>query len=184
MARVKIETETGQDEWGGSCVSTVYRLYCDRCGSFHIAPHLSPARSVLLVLLTATAAWFWLRRQVCGPVWLAYLIMFFSLVLPILYASWTHLGHKCLRCGNTHISRRDALHYGELGQLPVDVPAHGPPHEHNQVSDEPYFPLIVIVLALVLILPATALFVIWLVVAGIYQACSALLALRKTNQPS
>jgi hypothetical protein len=57
-------------------------------------------------------------------------------------------------------------------------------HQHKLISDEPYMQFLVVVLAAVLLVPATVLCMIWLLIAGIAEAYSVLQARRRLKRSS
>jgi hypothetical protein len=138
MARVKVNTEVGCDDEGIPFVSTAYHLYCDRCGSFRISAHVSPAKYALIGLFVAGAAGIWyqiMRGRLSGATWLGWWLIFLAFTLPVLHGAWTHLGHRCGRCGSTRISRRDVFDYTSSARLPYDLPP-DKLHKHKLLSDE------------------------------------------------
>jgi hypothetical protein len=185
VARVKVKKHHGFDPEGYEYVSTDYHIYCDRCGSFRISSHLSPEKSVLLVAAIAAAGWRWYdigTAHVSGLGWLGWFAPSGLLALLVLHEAWTHLGHKCRRCGNTRISRRDVLHYGASAGWPCDVPEDRI-HRHKLISDEPLMQVVVVFFLLpVLLVPAFVAFLMLLLAGAASQAYSNLRKRRRRTR--
>lgn len=142
MAALEITTYSGYGIGpdGYPIESTTYILYCDSCGSFRISSHIPIKMLVGLVLgaLTSTVVWHQTGKAIAvGHDWL----LWWALLIPVdLVALWIALdyhGHKCWKCGNTHITYSDTLSYASCTGWAYDLPS-DQLHKHDTVRDKWY----------------------------------------------
>jgi hypothetical protein len=116
---------------------TTYYIYCDRCGSFHVATFISARTRVglLLALLSSAMLWNHIGKAFApGVHWALWWAVFLVPVAVGVYGAFVYHGHKCWNCGNTRITNEDVLQYGSQGAQAYDVP-YDKLHKHDTLHD-------------------------------------------------
>jgi hypothetical protein len=113
--------------------TTVY-VYCDECGSFNIATHISLKTWLWIAVAVLVNAVLWndLKDHALPGAGFACWSVFAMLLLGLLWESRADLGHKCRECGNTEISTGNVLNYPPGDRSVLDIPEHWA-HKHYLV---------------------------------------------------
>jgi hypothetical protein len=108
--------QVGYDRGYPVSEATLY-VYCDNCGSFNIGLRISPTKWFIIALVLTAAALLIMRDSQS-------LLCFIPLGLIGLFIPWRDilLSFRCRKCGNSQVTRYNALHYEAYNTDLVDVP--------------------------------------------------------------
>jgi hypothetical protein len=133
---------------------THYYIYCDKCGSFKIRPHLRLIHWVGLVFCIYFTAFVtnkfvfskFPNHNIVG--WMMYGVF----IVVCLEKLSKYIPHQCMKCRNTKISYRDVLKYSAYQDLTLilDIPK-TKLHKHDELRTNIFSDLKLVVITLVAI---------------------------------
>jgi len=124
MGVVEMGTGGSYKFQGNTITQIAYCLYCDKCGSFNIGkrPTLKMVNWILVAALIVIlfSKLNGSANQIISPIsWFA---CFSVLLLFMGMIGLLELGHRCKRCGNTHITMNNVMNYPANDRNILDVP--------------------------------------------------------------